>query len=296
MPKIQYITWNPNSDTIAIVDKANEILEEYVQQGYDLSLRQLYYQFVARDIIPNTQKSYDRLGRIVSQARDAGMIDWSRIQDRGRATHSLPHWASGEDFLQNVAPQFNLDRWEGQSTRCQVWVEKDALSGIVARAATAWDVAYFANKGYVSSSAIWAAAQYFLHSECDHWVILHLGDHDPSGIDMSRDIEKRLNLYTSRPEYGQTSVEIEVRRIALNMDQVLSYSPPPNPAKMTDPRSKDYRREFGNDSWELDALEPNVIVTLIEEEIQDVLEDHDKWYDVDEKTIGIRVALGEVEL
>lgn len=100
-------------------------------------------------------------------------------------------------------------------------------------------------------------------------VILHLGDHDPSGIDMTRDIVARLEVFT---DYAG----IEVRRVALNMDQVEQYGPPPNPAKLTDSRVGQYIAVYGLDSWELDALEPQVIVDLIE---QKTLErrDADLW-------------------
>lgn len=297
MPRVRYNDWNPAPASLVVVAQANEILDEYAEQGYDLSLRQLYYQFVARDLIPNNQKSYNRLGDIVSRARDAGLIDWERIQDRGRATYAIPHWESGEDFLRTQAYRFNLDRWVGQPRRCQVWVEKEALSNVVARAANRWDVAYFPNKGYVSASSIWASAQMMLdHDDCHDWVILHLGDHDPSGLDMSRDIEERLNTYTRPFRDDQVQPNVEIRRIALNMNQVDEYEPPPNPAKMTDSRFENYRRQHGDESWELDALEPSVIVDLIERHILDVLEDRHLYDERDRRTREIRKQLEQLKL
>lgn len=273
MPKIRYVDWRPSAKSIQLVKQANEILAEYAKQGYDLTLRQLYYQFVARDLLPNKQASYDMLGEVVSQARDAGLIDWDQIKDRGRSLRGLPHWTDGNDFIQSVAPQYNHDLWLGQPVRVQVWVEKDALSGIVARAANRWDCTYFANKGYVSASSIWEAAQGMLNASngdagIRRWVVLHLGDHDPSGLDMSRDIEERLRLYCTPWRDGYVRPSVEVRRIALNMDQVEQYDPPPNPAKVTDSRFKTYQEEYGDESWELDALEPSVLVDLISKEIE----------------------------
>jgi len=95
-------------------------------------------------------------------------------------------------------------------------------------------------------------------------VIFHLGDHDPSGIDMSRDITERLSLFVGRP--------VEVRRIALNMPQVEEYGPPPNPAKTTDSRFESYLEKYGDESWELDALEPKVIVELIQKNLRGVMD------------------------
>jgi len=88
--------------------------------------------------------------------------------------------------------------------------------------------------------------------------IIHLGDHDPSGLDMSRDIRERIDMFMSR--HPGKALNFELNRIALNMDQVRQYSPPPNPAKITDSRASKYIKEFGNESWELDALEPSLIV------------------------------------
>jgi len=294
--KIKYKKWNPQSKSLKIVDQANEILQEYAADGYDLSLRQLYYQFVARDLIPNTKASYENLGNIISNARDAGLIDWNQIQDRGRHTYLIPHYEDAEDFLDQMADDFRLDFWDGQPVRCQVWVEKEALADVVGRAASEWDVSYFPNKGYVSASSIWASAQAMLKSECKNWVIIHLGDHDPSGLDMTRDIRDRLELYTTPYRISQTRPNIEIRRIALNMDQIEQYNPPPNFAKAKDPRFRDYAVQFGDESWELDALDPNTINQLIIDQIQDVLEDPDRYHDQQNQTIKIQEKLRNVKL
>lgn len=176
--KITYVKWKPKGEALALIEQANLILAEYVAQGYELSLRQLYYQFVARDIIPNTERSYKKLGSIVSKARDAGMIDWDHIDDRGRSLYGFTHYAGPQDFLKSMADKFHCDLWEGQNTRVQVWVEKDALSGVVARAASRWDVDYFPCKGYMSASAIWEMGRLMVRQP-KNWVILHLGDHRP---------------------------------------------------------------------------------------------------------------------
>ena len=90
-------------------------------------------------------------------------------------------------------------------------------------------------------------------------TILHLGDHDPSGIDMTRDNAERL-----ADVFGG---DVELKRIALNMDQIDEYAPPPNPAKVTDSRFEQYLLMYGAESWELDALEPSVINELIVNEV-----------------------------
>jgi hypothetical protein len=278
MPRIMYDEgYRPNRKTCQLVNECNEILLDFTGQGYTLTVRQLYYQLVARDRIPNTDNSYKRLVSIVSRARDAGLIDWDHIGDRGRQIHSFGHWETGRDFLVQKANQFSLDWWKGQKIRCFVLVEKDALAEVVGRAASAYDTPYLACRGYPSATVTWDLARnWMLKSSdgCKHYRVLHLGDHDPSGIDMTRDLERRFWRY-SYPiqEDKEEPPVIEVKRIALNMDQIQQFNPPPNPAKLTDPRAPKYIEEFGTDkSWELDALTPQTIEGLIREGLEEVLD------------------------
>lgn len=287
MPKIKYADYKPQRETRGIIEIANSILSEYAADGFDLTLRQLYYQLIGRDLFPesyvddngtkNNKQSYNKLGAIISKARDAGMIDWSSIVDRGREIDERPHWSDVTDFITSVAPQFAMDLWEDQPTRVEVWVEKDALSDIVRRACLPWDVPYLACKGYVSASAIWDAGcnriKKAWNERDQSTVIIHLGDHDPSGVDMTRDISERLQKYASASaSHERHDCFPEVRRIALTMEQVERYNPPPNFAKESDSRYTAYRANHGEDSWELDALEPRVIVDLIDSEIADIVD------------------------
>lgn len=241
----------------AIIERANAIIDEYQAQGFVLTLRQLYYQFVARDMIENTQQSYNRLGSIVSDARLAGLIDWEAIEDRTRNLAELSHWRNPASIMSGAVRSYRLDMWENQDFRCEVWIEKEALVGVIEGICEELDVPYFACRGYVSQSEQWAAGKR-LAGYADQGqtpVILHLGDHDPSGLDMTRDNTDRLALFAR--------MGVEVERLALNMDQVEEYSPPPNPAKTTDSRYVKYIELYGDESWELDALDPSVIRDLI---------------------------------
>jgi hypothetical protein len=116
---------------------------------------------------------------------------------------------------------------------------------------------------------MWGAAQRLIGYEDagQDTVILHFGDHDPSGIDMTRDIADRLELFGARTD---------VRRIALNMPQIDEHSPPPNPAKATDSRFHEYQRQHGSESWELDALEPQLLADLVREHVADLI-DAPQW-------------------
>jgi hypothetical protein len=266
MPKIKYQEFSFRPATLALISTANQIIAEYQAQGFDLTLRQIYYQFVSRDIIPNTQKSYKNLGSVINDGRLAGMIDWNAIVDRTRELRTLPHWSDPSDIVGACAGQFNLDRWDGQKLRPEVWIEKDALAGVFERVCRELDVPLFSCRGYTSQSEMWVGAQRMLKYRKDGQtpVIFHFGDHDPSGKDMSRDITDRIELFTGK--------NLKFERLALNMDQVEQYDPPPNPAKITDSRANAYIAEFGNESWELDALEPSVLEALVRSAIDGVVD------------------------
>jgi hypothetical protein len=261
MPKICYFEKRFNHSSKILIEHANKILAEYAQRGLVVTLRQLYYQFVSRDIIPNNQKEYKRLGSVVNDARLAGLIDWDYMQDRTRNLARLASWDSTVGIIRSAARSYHRNLWEGQKNYVEVWIEKDALVGVIEQVCERYDVPFFSCRGYTSQSEMWAAARRFQGYERQgrKTHMIHLGDHDPSGKDMSRDITDRMNW-----TFGST---VSLNRIALNMNQVEQYNPPPNPAKITDSRAEAYISEFGEESWELDALNPEVLEELIESSI-----------------------------
>lgn len=272
--KVCYQVKNLSPAAMEVVDRANAICAEYAAQGYTLTLRQLYYQFVSKALIPNRSQSYDRLGRIITDARVGGLLDWRYITDRGRELQGdfAGYAETPEELVLRAAEGYFEDLWDDQPRRIEVWIEKEALIDVAGRACRNMRVAHFACKGYVSVSEMReAGVRLQEHRDAGREpLILHLGDHDPSGIDMTRDIRERLEMFSRGP--------VEVKRIALNMDQVEQYNPPPNPAKVTDSRARDYIETYGTSSWELDALGPNVLVALIQGEIRAVMND-EAWSD-----------------
>ena len=260
----QFIEKNFRQESLRKIELANSIIDGYTRQGFSLTLRQLYYQLVARDLIPNRQTEYDKLSALLSDARRAGLIDWDAIEDRTRYLRGFRHYGSPGEAVEAAAHGYGIDLWDGQEKYLEAWVEKDALIDILRTACQPYDVPYFSCRGYTSDSELYKAGRrmqwYVEHGRKP--VILHLGDHDPSGIDMSRDILQRLELF------GEIPGMVDFHRIALNMDQVEQYNPPPNPAKETDSRHDGYVEKYGTSSWELDALEPQVLVELIQENIR----------------------------
>lgn len=247
--------------TLQQIDRINGIIEEYLDAGYTLTVRQLYYQLVARDIIPNNEKSYKQTTSIVNDARVAGLIDWDAIEDRTRSFEERGRWAKPQDILTASAKQYHTDPWATQDKRLFLVVEKEALVGVFQRVCHQYDVPLLAARGYPSASVVRDFAKREIEQNDDKdVVILHFGDHDPSGIDMTRDLEERFELFGWNGEFT-------LKRMALNYDQIEELKPPPNPAKATDARFVKYRQRFGDKSWELDALPPTVLSEMAESEI-----------------------------
>lgn len=260
MPKVAYVEKKFQAASMKLIEHADAIIVEYQAQGLTLTLRQLYYQFVSRDLLPNRQQSYSNLGSLINDARLAGLIDWEAIEDRTRNLKANSHWDAPGEIINSAARSYMRDRWADQPRRVEVWIEKEALAGVLEDACAELDVAFFACRGYTSVSELWRAGMrlknYARNKQTP--IVIHLGDHDPSGIDMTRDIEDRLSLFL-----GKYADDLVVRRIALNMDQVEQYNPPPNPAKSTDSRFREYQIRHGDESWELDALDPATLVGLV---------------------------------
>lgn len=259
MPKIRYKEIRFQQKSLDLIELVNQVVDEYSAQGYELTLRQVYYQLVARGYIPNNERSYKNVGSLINDGRLAGLIDWNSVTDRTRNLRSESHWDTPADVIASARYSYNLDKWKGQPNYVEVWVEKDALVDIVGQACSPLDTPYFSCRGYTSQSEMWSAAQRFIRQkQRKKRIIIHLGDHDPSGIDMTRDIQERLEMF---------GADVFVKRVALTMNQIQTYNPPPNPAKITDSRASKYIDQFGDESWELDALEPKVITDLIKKQV-----------------------------
>ncbi len=315
---------NKNKHQLSVI---NDIIEEYRRDGYVLTLRQLYYQLVSRDIIPNKQSEYAKLSTLLTKGRMAGVVDWDAIEDRNRRPY-LPYWVRGVDAaVKDTINQYRLDRQKGQDVYIELWVEKDALSGVLKRITEKYHINLIVNRGYSSTSAMYDAYERVRRKvlEKKKVVVLYLGDHDPSGLDMIRDIRDRTRVFISNSKDIQDKWEecdfeydadngdrvdyhslydeycdednafvdvdgeerfdtplafgkyifdnnVEVRPIGLTMEQIKQFTPPPNPAKITDPRAKWYIKEFGAVSWEVDALNPETLHKLVRENVEGLID------------------------
>lgn len=242
--------------SLALIARCDRIIEAYQAKGFRLTLRQLYYQLVSANVIRNEEKSYKNLGALVSDARLAGLLDWDAIEDRVRVPRRHPQFDGLESIVEAALNSYRLPRWEGQDNYVELWVEKDALAGVLEPMSREFHVTLMVNKGYSSQSAMFEAANRFRDADDNGQkpILLYLGDHDPSGEDMVRDVRDRLSTF---------GVEVDVRKVALTTPQVKSYDPPPNPAKLTDSRAAAYIEQHGEFSWEVDAIPPEELQRLI---------------------------------
>jgi len=273
-----------------LLTEAYSIAQEY---GGNLTLRQLYYQCVSRNMCPNDQKDYNRLKDLISEARMSGAFPFNWLIDRSRTVHEgrYNHRQADVDVALEAAagdvsnlPYWNISaaRWWGQSTHASVWVEKEALSGVFEAPCQSLGVSWFACKGYPSLSSLWAWVKQVEstveHGWASEWggvdniVIVYFGDHDPDGFQIHRTALKTV-LEIAKIE-GIILPGITLERAALNRDQIEAYNPPPFPAKKTSARFRGYTqdhpwtREGGiYRSWELDALRPEQLTALIRESV-----------------------------
>ena len=252
-----------------LITRANRIIEKYQGMGHRMTVRQLYYRFVAGaegQPIENTIKSYKRFAHTISEARLCGLIDWDAIEDRGRIPKGYGNGGmrTPQEFMESLKDAwkgFRKNPWPNQPHYIELWVEKQALEGQLSQIAAEHWINFCSNKGYSSQTAMYDASKRFIARANDGKIctLLYCGDHDPSGEDMVRDISERLRMF---------GAQLKVQKVALNMAQIETYELPPNPAKHSDPRAPGYVAEHGNESWELDALEPDALHDIVTKAIE----------------------------
>lgn len=254
-----------------VVTYVNDILNQYTMK---LTLRQIYYRLVAGYEYPNTTSAYNQLSKQLVKARERNDIDKTRIEDRSREFvggdyhfNNLEEYVTYkfETFL-NSPTHYGRKLWTSQPEYVIVWVEKDALSRVISAVADEYNVTTCPSRGYASYTYITEALARL--PEEKEITVLHFADHDSSGLDMTRDLVNRFSEYSD--------LEIAVERIALNYDQVQHLELPSNPAKRADPRAESYIAQYGNECWELDAIEPTDLQRMVSEAIENHI-DSDIW-------------------
>jgi hypothetical protein len=276
------------------VQAINQVLAQYETK---LTVRQIYYRLVSPpfQLFENTQGNYKAFDRILTKARERGDVDWRRIEDRARVElggePELTFTGPDDyfDWLFKMSEEYYTRRlWDDQPKYVEVWVEKDALSTLFESAAKPYRVVVFPSRGYSSFTKVMEALERFPDGK--DIVILHFADHDPSGLDMSRDLTERFRAYAEMAGFDGT---IEVSRRALTIEQVRRYNIPPNPTKRADARTPAYVTKYGNACWELDALPPDELQRIVEEAISEHI-DFEAWNEGLNRIERERLAIGKV--
>jgi 5S rRNA maturation endonuclease (ribonuclease M5) len=301
-----------------VVSSTNEIIEEY---SVPLTVRQTYYRLISPpfQLFANNLNNYKGFDKILTRARERGDIDWRRLEDRARSTIGVACrlfgtqtrvvtsmsdfeycWNSGEHYLNTVLDElknchndFGLSMWETQPQYMEVWVEKDALASLFSTVARGFRVIVFPSRGYSSLTKIKEAVEDRFMERIKHGQyigVLHFTDHDPSGLNMTSDINKRLGEYLKHAlikldeDDHETFKQIinkintnkkslcQITRCALTYEQVKWFNLASNPTKLSDSRAKEYNVKYGDECWELDALPPDELQKIIRSAIIDSID------------------------
>ncbi len=237
--------------TQRIIDEARVVLAEL----HPMTVRQVYYQLVSRQVVENTRCRYQAVSKALVSARLEGEIPWAWIEDRLRRPRCVPMWDDATDFGRSVVPQYRRDVWASQPGYVEVWLEKDALSGVFEDVLEPYGVTLNVGRGYDGWDSIHNAAERY----GDEVTVLYFGDFDPSGEDMLRSLRERLAFFDCGPE---------IVKCALTREDISRYSLPPALTKKADTRSARFVAEHGDMAVELDALPADVLRRRLIEEVQ----------------------------
>lgn len=258
--------YRPRAATMELIEHVQRITDRYERQGIRLTIRQVFYQLVAGNRVPNTERQYHDLSDKLTRARRAGLMPLDAYDDHGRIPYTPPVHTSAADAIRNAADRYAADLWRGYR-RVEVWSEKDAARSVLQPVAAAYLCTYQSTRGFMSMSALAAAVR---RNRRNTWTVLIATDHDPSGLKIADRLAADLDAFTG----GRARVE----RLALTREQIDRFNPPPQPAKRGDSRHAEYKKTTGTgNAWELDALDPAYLRELFTAAIVERLPD--EWND-----------------
>jgi len=244
-----------SSATLELVEAARAILET----DFPMTLRQVFYQLVSSQTIENTEAQYNRLGRVLVDARKEGAILWDWMEDRTRRPRGVSMWRDLADFGDTAARAYRLNVWNAQAKYFEAWLEKDALSGLFETVLEPYGVTLNVGRGFDSWDSIRNAAGRLADGD----TVLYFGDFDPSGVDMPRSLKERLGFFDRYPD---------VKICALTREDIDYYNLPPAPAKRSDTRSAAFIERHGDRAVELDALPGRVLRQRLVDEVEGLMD------------------------
>jgi hypothetical protein len=222
-----------------------------------MTVRQVFYQATVRGFIDKSESGYTKIQTDLVWLRQQGYVPYSALADSTRWQRKPRTFSGIEEALRQTARLYRRSLWADADCYVEIWLEKDALSGVIAPVTYEYDVPLMVARGYASLSFLHSAAEQ-IRELGQPTYIYHLGDFDPSGVDAGRNIERRLR------EFAGVAIDIHFERLAVTPDQIGAWKLPSRPTKTTDSRS----RSFGlAESVELDAIPPADLRSLVENAI-----------------------------
>jgi hypothetical protein len=244
------------SATKAEVEARREALRDIIAAGRPMTVRQVFYQATVRGLVEKAESGYTKVQTDLTIMRRAGELPYDWLADNTRWQRKPRTFNGVADALQHTAEFYRKALWNDADAYVEIWLEKDALSGVIYPVTAVYDVPLMVARGYASLSFLHSAAEY-IETLTVPAYIYHLGDFDPSGVNAGEKIEETLRELAP-------NAEIIFERIAVTQQQIAVWDLPTRPTKKSDTRSKD----FGDISVELDAIDPNNLRDLVRDAIE----------------------------
>jgi len=260
----ELLTWIREKGKVKnrIRDETAELWSSFLRVYDDIdppmTTRQMFYQVETLGLTPKTESGYDKVQRQLVKARRAGIIEYSWVADNTRWMRKPHTYNNLSDFLTQSQDSYRRSIWAQQNTYVEIWIEKDALAGVVSPITEKWDVPLMVTKGYTSESFAYTAAESIIDGNKPTYIY-YFGDHDPSGANISVDLEKKLRGFLDNFDRPFTFT-----RVALNESDISRYNLPTRPTKKKDPRAKNWIGE----SVELDAMRADTLRGLVDSVIK----------------------------
>jgi hypothetical protein len=234
------------------IEVIREAIRDLLEKDRPMTVRQVFYRLVSQSVIGKTEAEYkSTVVRLLTEMRLASDIPFGWIADHTRWMRKPNTFSSMKSALLQTAEDYRRSLWDNQEVYVEVWLEKDALAGVLYEETEPWDVPLMVTRGYSSLSYLYEAAQ-VIRKQRKPAYLYYFGDYDPSGVDITHNVEKRLREFA--PE-----ATIHFSRVAVTEDQIRQWKLPTRPTKKTDSRSKG----FAGESVEVDAIEPRLLRELV---------------------------------
>ena len=242
--------------TKAEVETRREALLDIIDDGKPMTVRQVFYQATVRGLVEKAESGYGKVQNDLTLMRRDGVLPYDWLADNTRWQRKPQTFDSVEQALRETAAFYRKSLWTDADSYVEIWLEKDALSGVILPITSMYDVPLMVARGYASLSFLYNAADY-INTLTVPTYIYHLGDFDPSGVNAGEKIEETLREMAP-------DAEIYFERLAVTEEQIDAWNLPTRPTKKSDTRSK----SFGDISVELDAIEPNRLRQIVQEAIE----------------------------